>query len=193
MVKDLGAELIDKLGDAHSATHVIASNGKDAIRRTPKLMIAFCRTTNIVSLDWLVKSAAKGIPLSSKGFVVRHTKAERQYNFSMKLTLAKLKERLENEDYLLKDWFAFVCTGVAGNRAPSKTELRLIIEAAGAKWLLSVSARGVDPSHVLIVTSDPETPEQQLTSAAAVKRGAAKRTITWLFNATFTQEVGLLA
>jgi hypothetical protein len=186
--------LIEKIADAHNATHVIASDGKSEMRRTAKLMIALCRTSNIVSLDWLVKSAAEARALPCKDYLILdNEKVEQQYKFTMRHTLTNLTRRLEQGTYLLDGWSVFVCTGVAGNKAPPEEEFRLVVEAAGASWLTSPASRGLVHSKILIITSDPETKKQLSPKpvATALKNGATKRTTTWLFNAIMAQEADL--
>ena len=78
MIHSIGAEVVDSLEQAATATRkshalvcshdwsvlivksclppdVIASDGKAKLRRTPKLMICICKTSNILSVDWLGK------------------------------------------------------------------------------------------------------------------------------------------
>ena len=47
MIETIGAELVDSIEEAHTATHVIASDGKTKLRRTPKVSFS-------VSLAWLI-------------------------------------------------------------------------------------------------------------------------------------------
>lgn len=193
MVTKIGAVLIEKLADAHTATHVIVFDGKVEIRRTAKLMIALCRTANILSLDWLVRSAAQARPLPCKDYLILDKKVEQQYKFKMRNTLNNLSRRLEHRVYLLDGWSVYVCKGVAGKKAPPVEEFQFIVEAAGASWLKSLPARGLDYGKVVIITSDPETKEQasMKSVAHAVKNGATKKKTTWLFHAMMTQEVDL--
>jgi hypothetical protein len=194
MVKKIDGILLEDVADAHTATHVIASDGKTSIRRTPKLMIALCRTPNIVSLDWLKKSASRQEALPCDEFLVLDDReAEEQYKFSMRETLERIKSNVKNGSYLLDGWHIYVCAGVAGKKAPPEEELRLITEAAGGSWISSPSSITASPDHVLIVTSDPETKRQVSTKAVTslLKKGASKRTTSWLFRAMMTQEVDL--
>ena len=43
MIHSLGAELVESVEDAATATHIIVSDGKTKLRRTPKLMICISR------------------------------------------------------------------------------------------------------------------------------------------------------
>ena len=56
MIKALGAEYVENVEDAHTATHVIASDGISRMRRTPKLMIGLSCTSNIVYSNYLDQS-----------------------------------------------------------------------------------------------------------------------------------------
>lgn len=94
MIQSLGAKLVESLEEASTVTRecarvliapmsyearsncyylvlfttdVIATDGKSKLRRTPKLMICLCKTSNILSLDWLGKHVgALNIPFSLK-------------------------------------------------------------------------------------------------------------------------------
>lgn len=194
MLKKINGVLLESVESAHTATHVIVTDGTGPIRRTPKLMIAFCRTCNIVTLDWLVQSARVGNALPcAPFFALGDEKAEKQYNFSLEKTIARIQANLKNETYLLSGRAVYVCKGVAGNKAPPENELRLIVEAAGGTWLSSLTSPSKDGknSTIIIVTSDPE-PKKQVSSkdvTAALKGGAAKKTTSWLFRATMTQQL----
>jgi hypothetical protein len=192
MVKSLGAVLLRDHAEAHTATHVIASDGKNKMKRTVKLMISMCRTTNIVTLDWLVQSAKKGVVLPCGDFRVQDKQAEKVHNFSMGRSLQNLDRHLRKGVLLLSGWAVFVCPGVAGiKKAPPTSDFRLIVEAAGAIWLPSLVVPDLDMANVVVVTSDHETKAQQKTTAAAVNKGASKRTKTWLFEAMMRQEIDL--
>jgi hypothetical protein len=193
MIQSLGATLIEKIDEAASVTHVICSDGKTSIRRTPKLMIALCRTANVVNLDWLVKSAQQRKALPSDDFLILGDKqAEKQYAFSMRHTLNTVTSRLRTNELLLESWSVYICTGVADNKAPPAKELKLMVEAAGGTYLSSPTCRGTDYDKLLIITSDPET-KRQVTKGVvnAVAMGATKQTTSWLFTAMMTQEINL--
>jgi len=197
MIKRLGGELLESIEDAHTATHVIASDGKDSIRRTPKLMIGICRTPNIVTKDWLIKSSKAGKALPCAKFLVLHdAEAEKLYDFSMRQTLKNISSNLERGTFLLDGWWIFVCKGVAGNKAPSSEELQRIVEAAGGSWLVLLTpsaTKDVNPSRLLLITGDPET-KKQLSSkpvASVLHNGASKRTTAWLFHAIMKQQLDL--
>jgi hypothetical protein len=193
--------LIEHIADAHTATHVIASDGTTELRRTTKLMIALCRTTNILTLDWLVQSARCHQPLDGRPFRIAQqhptttAAAEAMYHFSMRTTLRNIARHLERGTLLLQGWSVYVCPKVAGHKAPPVDEFRLIVEATGASWLdsLSPGRREVEATltTVLLITSDPPTKSQLATKAVkdALQKGAIHRSTTWLFHAIMTQEV----
>lgn len=161
-------------------------------------MIGLCRTPNIVSLDWLDKSAKAGKPLPSHNFLILNDKsAETKYRFSMRRTLEKVKINLESESWLLDGWYVHICK--QNGKVPLKNELRLIIEAAGGWWVPSLPTDPMYPSEevarrMLIIASNSETEKQlaQSTVAAALRKGAQQRTLSWLFHAVMTQEIDLV-
>lgn len=195
MVKRIGGVLLENIEDAHTATHVIVGDAKTSIRRTPKLMIGLCCTNNIVGLDWLVKSNAARHALSSEDFLILDDKeAEKQYNFDMQQTLNRITSQIEKGTSLLAGWCVFACKGVAGRKAPPETEFRLIVEAAGGKWLPLLSTanlKGLDISRLILITSDPETKKQTSPKAvaSALANGATKLTTSQFFHAFMTQKL----
>lgn len=184
MVGDLGAELIDTIDEAHSATHVVIG---ETLRRTPKLMIALCVTSNIVTIDWLLNSHRSNQVLPSSQYLcLKDKRAEKRYNFSMKRTLNNGVCNRENGG-LLNGWSVIVADGVAGLRAPPKNELDLILQAAGATV---VEADEVQSSAMrnksLVITSDPPTLEQ----VTFVNRiGLRTATASWLFDCIMHQKL----
>ncbi|KAL7549723.1 hypothetical protein ACHAWF_012987 [Thalassiosira exigua] len=191
MVNDIGAQLVDSIEDAMSATHVIASDGKSKLRRTPKLMICVCRTSRILSIEWLEQSAKEQRALNSDDFLLLGDReAEKRYNFSMKKTLENGKKARLERDGVLGGWSVYIGTGVAGNNAPSAKELNLVVEATGA-FLLSKLSDMTDPLKTIIITSDPCTNAQR--SEKGVERakglGAKLLSTSWLFNTIITQKM----
>jgi hypothetical protein len=197
MIKRLGGLLLEDIKDAHTANVIISSDGTESIRRTPKLMIGMCRTRNIVSKQWLLQSSRLDRFLPCDEFLILDdTEAEEKYNFSMRRTLERISSNIDLGTTLLGDWWVYVCKGVAGNKAPSEDELRLIVEAAGGTWLASLSAsgtKGVSVSRLLVVTGDPESKKQLSVKlvASALRSGAVKQTTSWLFHAIMTQHLDL--
>lgn len=233
-IERLGGVLLEKIEDAASATHIIAGDGKASLRRTPKLMIGLCKTTNIVNLEWLVKSAKSRKVLPANNFrLLSDKEAEKQYHFSMRElhhvfylfcpspwialinaqtavillfipieeTLGRAEMMRKNSQSLLGGYFVHVCSGVAGNKqkgnmTPPSKEFRLIVEAAGGKWLASVpdaKKKGFDCTKMILVVSKIE---KDATKSLATKRAAeAKRngaiimTTEQLFASMMTQQL----
>lgn len=193
MVENIGGTFIENIDEAHTATHVIAADADVSIRRTPKLMIAFCKTANIVNLDWLVQSAKAKMALAAEKFLILNDKtAEKKYSFSMITTLERIRTLKGKNRGLFDGWNIFVCKGVAGNKAPPEGELRLVVEATGATYLSSPSQlKSLKPDKTIFITSEPES-KQQVSSkviAKALQQGAEKRSVKWLFDAIMNQSV----
>jgi hypothetical protein len=194
MLKKINGILLENVDQAHSATHVLVTDGSTSIRRTPKLMIALCRTPNIITSDWLLHSANVGKALETDKFLVLDDeKAEKMYNFSLRKTIDRIRSNINNGNLLLDGWSVYVCKGVAGHKSPPEKEFRLIVEAAGGKWLDSLKASNTSATKTIIITSDPE-PKKQISTkdvTTALKSGALKKTTTWLFHSTMTQELAI--
>jgi hypothetical protein len=204
IVKRIGGILLDKVSDAASATHVIAGSKGTRLRRTPKLMIGLCRTSNIVDLEWLLQSAKDRKPLPSKKFLlVKDGVAETQYDFNMRETLVRAGKLRSNGKIVLGTYCVFVCTGVAGNqskdnRTPPLKEFRLILEAAGATWISSLpnstSSSSIFSKVILIVSKVEREAKKQLSLkkvAEAVNKGAISQTTEELFHGIMTQKFKL--
>lgn len=198
MIASIGGELIEKIEDAHTATHVIAGDNKNSLRRTPKLMIGICRTSKIVHLDWLIKSAKAREALVCNDFLLlKDKKAERLYGFKMREALQRGDALRRNDELLLSGYWVYVCNGVAGNKAPPEKELELIVDAAGGKWLSSVGPRVIkdlDASKLLIIS--PEKPNKKKAKSGeakdvekAIKRGAQDHPASWLFQCIIRQSL----
>lgn len=171
---------------------VIASDGKTKLRRTPKLMICLCKTSQILSIDWLEQSAKEQRVLDCNDFLLLGDReAEKRYTFTMKETIENGRKARHDRGGVLGGWFVYICSGVAGNNAPSAKELNLVIAATGAEQIksLSESAMMCDPQKTIIITSDPITAKQR--SEKGVERvtslGARLLTTSWLFHTIITQ------
>jgi len=198
MIGSIGAELIEKIEDAHKATHVIAGDDKTSLKRTPKLMIGICRTSNILSLEWLIKSAKVREALACNDFLLlKDKKAERMYDFKMREALQRGDALRRNDEFLLSGYFVYVCNGVAGNKAPPEKELELIVDAAGGKWLSSIAPRvmkGLDASKLLIISPEKPTKKKAKLSETkdvdkAIKLGAQDHPPSWLFQCIIRQRL----
>lgn len=196
MVAKINGVILEDVEDARTATHVIVSDGVSSIRRTPKLMIALCRTPNIVSLNWLTKSALAGIPLpcTEEFLVLSDNKAESQYSFSMRETIQQIKMNQHQNTFLFSNYNIFVCSGVFGNKAPPEKELRLIVQAAGGTWINSTTQSSSSSSKpIIVITSDPETKKQVNDIKGLLSKNKdcsiVKKTTTWLFHTMMTQQL----
>lgn len=190
MINTLRGDLIEDIQEASTATHVIASEQGKSLLRTSKLMISLCSTSNVVSVDWLTQSAKKRKILSCEKFLLLNdTAAEEKYDFSMADTLKRGTELRASGSTLLKGTCVYVCKGVAGKRAPPTEEFKLIVEAAGGRWLATMLRDNTE--GVLIITSDPPQ-KKQLTARdvkKAINAGAAHVTTTRLFQCIIRQEM----
>jgi len=196
MIKQIGGEFLNDVSDAHRATHIIASDGSQSIKRTPKLMIAICKGAKVVNLDWLIRSARAKEPLPSEEFLILNDlEAEAKYGFLMRETLNTAKRLSESNKGFLDGLSLHVCEGVAGNGAPSKKEMKLIIEAAGGHWISNLDTiQGKErPEEIIIISSvDPKEAKRQLkriSVAAAQRRGALCKTTAWLFRSVMMQQI----
>lgn len=191
--------MIDDLKDAHKCTHLIASDGKSSIKRTPKLMIALCTTTNIVTLKWLQDSFKAAKLLDTKSYLIlKDREAEKAYDFTMSKSLSRVKERQQSGSTLLSGRKVYVCPTVFkntedGKRSPPAEDLKLIIQAAGGEWIdKPKDLNSLDGSGVLVITnSDPKqkaTQVKQKDVAAALANGSETRSIKSLLHIMMTQE-----
>ena len=193
MIETIGAEYVESIDEAHTATHVIASDGAATLRRTPKLMICICKVDKILGLDWLEQCAKEQRILDTHDFLLLDDKeAEKRYDFSMKETLRNGLLMRERRGGLFGGWFVYICSGVAGNKAPSLKELNLIIEAGGGQVLSSLSdLKTCDPLKTIVLTSEPSTKSQlqERGVARAVSLGARIMSTAWLFHAIIRQKL----
>lgn len=165
MIKDIGAEYIESIEDAHVATHVIASDGNDPMRRTSKLMISLCTTSNILKIEWLVESAkAQQILDTDEFLLLDDVVAEKKYGFSMKETIQSGVLARENIGgvlggrcvYIYQDAVETLCRGVARNKDTILRELHLIIKAAGGSVMESLSNLS-SIHHTVLLTDQSES------------------------------------
>jgi hypothetical protein len=203
MINRIGGQLIEKVADANLATHVIAGSKGTPMRRTPKLMIGLCITSNIVSLDWLIHSAKEKRPLPTKDFLlVDNEDSEALYNFKMRETLMRAGRMRSDGKSLLGQYSIYMCAGVAGNksannRTPPLEEFRLIVEAAGASWVktLPKTTSSRLSSTIILVSKLKKEASRQLSTkkvAEAIKNGAICKTTEELFHGIMTQKFNLV-
>lgn len=195
MIDGLGLTLIDDVDKAFTATHVIAGDSETSLRRTPKLMIAFCSTKNIVSLQWLLDSSKSKTILDPGHYLLLQDKsAESRYGISMKRTLLNGVER-RKDGGLLAGWNILFCDGVAGNNAPSEYELELVVRSAGGRVIRS-NQLPIDDSDVarktIVIASHPLLAEQISSSEIiqVIAHGAGlPQTTKWLFDCIMHQKL----
>ncbi len=193
MIETIGAEYVNSIEEAHTATHVIASDGITKLRRTPKLMICICRVAQILSIEWLEQSAKQQCILDTNEFLLLDDReAERRYNFSMKTTIRNGILARKRRGGVLGGWSVYICSGVAGNKAPSLREIHLIIEAGGGQVMKSLSStESSDRTKTIVLTSDPSTKLQlgELGVAKAKSCGAKVMSTSSLFHTIITQNL----
>ena len=189
MIETIGAQLVDSIEDASTATHVIASDGKTKLRRTPKLMICFSATPNILTLSWLEASSKEQKVLDADDFLLTDKEAEKRYEFSMKETIENGRKARLDRGGVLGDTSIYICSGVAGNKAPSMKELQLIIQAAGGTVLKTLT--NSNPLKTIVLTSDPSTKTQLKERGVSKAEGAGAKimTTTQLFHTVTTQHL----
>ncbi len=193
MIETIGAEYVESIEEAHTATHVIATDGTTALRRTPKLMICICRVAKILSIEWLEQSSKERRILDTHYFLLLGDReAEKRYDFSMKETIRNGLLARKRRGGVLGGWFVYICSGVAGNRAPHMKELHLIIEAGGGQVLKSLTnMKSFDPLKTIVLTSEPST-KSQLKERGVAKvesLGAKILSTSWLFHTIITQKL----
>jgi hypothetical protein len=155
-------------------------------------MICVCKTSRILSIRWLEQSAKKQRALNTDEFLLLDDReAEKTYNFSMKKMLENGSMARLERGGVHRDWYVYICPGVAGNNAPSSKELKLVVEATGATLLSSLSESDVpDPTKTIVITSDPSTAAQHLEKGVkrVTRLGAKLFSATWLFHVIITQK-----
>ena len=189
MIDTIGAEYIDSIEDAHMATHVIATDGVVALRRTPKLMICICTTPQILSIEWLEQCAQSQRILDTNPFLVSDKESEKKYDFTIKETIRRGIVVRRKSGGVLGGLYIYICNGVAGNRAPSEKEMHLIIEAAGGHVLKSLLK--CDPLKTIVITSDPSTKAQLKERGVSRVQNIGSKVLstTWLFHTIITQKL----
>jgi hypothetical protein len=200
MVAQLRGELLEDIKDAHRCTHLVASDGKTAMKRTPKLMIALCTTPNIVTLKWLQDSAKAGKLLDTGAYLLlKDREAEKAYSFSMSETLARVKERQTSGSTLLGGRRIYVCPTVFkntedGKKSPPAGDLKLIVSAAGGHFVeKSAELKATDAGDLVVITnSDPKQKQKQEAQkdvSNALSNGAVSKPLKSLLHLMMTQDI----
>jgi hypothetical protein len=146
----------------------------------------------------LIQSAKAREALPCNDFLLLgDKKAEETYDFDMRITLQRGDKLRRKNKFLLSGYSVYVCSGVAGVKAPPKEELNLIVNAAGGKWLSSLAPRDIgdiNASKILIVTKEkPDKKKTKSTEASnvdkAVKLGAQTCHASRLFQCIIRQSM----
>ena len=195
MIAAIGGELIESVEEARNSTHVIAGDDTSSLRRTPKVMIGICTTSNIVHMDWLTTSAKKRVAQPCRDFLLLNDKkAEMAYAFNMRETLSNGVRMRQKGKSLLNGKSVVICQDVAGNMAPPENELKLIVEAAGGHWINASALGKLEPNQAIIITSNPATKRQLSTKdiSKAINHGIQHRSASWLFDCIMKQQLSEL-
>jgi len=194
MIKRVGGILLQKIEDAHSATHVLTAQ---PMRRTPKLMIGLCKTSNIVDLEWLIQSSKQHKALPCTDFQLLHdSHAEAQYKFEMRESLRRAGRMRSTGDSLLGGFVVCCCPGVTGNKkkgnmTPPAKEFRLIVEAAGALWAQSLAKVGDFSKLIIVVSKLEDEAARQLSTKKvdeALRKGAITKSTEDIFHSIMQQQ-----
>ena len=197
MIKRIGGILLQKIEDAHKATHVIAGSKDSSIRRTPKLMIGLCKTNNIVDVDWLIQSFKHHKALPSTSFqLLQDSQAEAHYNFEMRESLRRAGRMRSSGVALLQNYRVLCCSGVLGNKkkgnmTPPAKEFRLIVEAAGASWTPSLAKVDNFSQLIIVVSKIEDEAKKQLATkkvAEALTKGAISKSTEEIFDSIMQQQ-----
>lgn len=149
-------------------------------------------------MNWLIQSARAREALPCNDFLLLNDKeAEEKYNFKMRASLQRGDKLRSKNEFLLSGYGVYVCSGVAGNKAPPEEELKLIVDAAGGKWLSSIAhkdIREMNASKILIVTKEKPDKKTMKSPEArdvdkAVKLGARTWHASWLFQCIIRQSM----
>jgi len=162
MVAKIGGKIVD-IADMAGVTHVITGS---SLKRTPKMLMALnLGACYVVGVNWLEDSAQKSSPIAidllspstasavtkkagrGRGkkdnyLIYDHEKEVKWAPFKLVDTLTHNVERLNSPDEsngLLDGLGIFVANDVFGNGAPSRDEMRLIVESGGGTLLTTAA------------------------------------------------------
>lgn len=181
----------DEPGDWLKVTHLLVEDGIEP-KRTPKVMIAMCRASHVVTTAWLRNCLKDNelLPLDSlvdPGIKQNPDSNKRISADSLERSLA-MRSRGE---FVLSNCAVALCKQVAGKKAPPLKELQTMVIAAGGLWLAEgVPSEKSNADHTIVITSEPCTRPQ----AGALKKkgeGVVARTTSWLFDTLMLQELAL--
>ena len=188
MLDALRMELIYEAKNSHEVEYLIL--GADRLDKSPMLMIALCKTGNVVSMDWLVQSFRSKKVLPCGRYLAHQTRVMiTQQDFAMKKTLHNGFQR-RKEGGLLAGWQVVFCNGVSAIAdVPTMDELKLMVRAAGGtvqdKATVKENAR-----RVVVISSDPPKPSQLSADILRISHaGGGMFTINWLLDCYMNQKL----
>ncbi|RUS32921.1 hypothetical protein BC938DRAFT_473796 [Jimgerdemannia flammicorona] len=143
-LKSLGVRMATTPRDC---THLIA----DRVARTEKFLSCVSIAQHILSLGWVTTSIEQGHLVDEKPYMLKDTKAEKQYKFRLAKSLEKAKQ-----GKLLAGKEVYITQ----NTQPAKETMKEIVECAGGKLVNAVSVRkirdGAASGSLLIISCDED-------------------------------------
>lgn len=195
MIKKLGGNLYENIGDASKATHLIIDvkdDGKPKLIRTPKFMIAVARGCDIVHVNFYKDSINKNKFQDEEKYylwnmtdikVKSELKAfEKKYKFKLKESVARARQLRQRDQLLLTGIKVYICPGVAGRndsdyRTPVVSEFRAILEGAGGTVIKTFPESLERSQKAIIITSKIEKEATKQKKATPVKRALENRNV----------------
>lgn len=185
-------EVLEELGEWSKVTHLVVEEGV-VPKRTPKVMLAMCCASYVVTTAWLrdCLEAGEVLPVISRvdPKVTKHSEARKRIaTESLERSLA-LREAGK---HILSGFSISIFKNIAGKKAPLLEELQCMVEGAGGVWLgegLPTTTK-VDVKNSIIITSDPCTSSQRRELKSSGE-GVTPKTTTWLFDTFMTQQLDI--
>ena len=187
MVRSIGADVTD---NPEEATHMVTGA---ELKRTPKLMVAInAGVKYIVTLQWMVESAAKGMPLplslsKNCSFLLRDVAKEKQWGFEMWRTLSK--SRGSGQQGVFAGMNILVTPGVLGVKAPKEDEMRAIVTSGGGTLLKPSLTFPREPCYVVSSAEIAPTLSAAFAKKASRDPGRGIYSLEFIFLAVLRQEV----
>ncbi|XP_062609764.1 mediator of DNA damage checkpoint protein 1-like isoform X2 [Saccostrea cucullata] len=169
VVKDLGGHLVDAV---HECTHLVT----DKVRRTVKFLCCLARGVPIVNPLWLDSCKSSGMFVDHVPFLIRDEAAERQYKFTLHLSLEKASEAS-----LLSGYQIHVTKSVK----PDPPNMKDIITCSGAEYLTTLPKKAGE--RVVIISC----PEDKGVCEAAVKAGVTIVNAEFILTGILRQEIAI--
>ncbi|XP_061191374.1 mediator of DNA damage checkpoint protein 1-like [Saccostrea echinata] len=169
VVKDLGGHLVDAVQEC---THLVT----DKVRRTVKFLCCLARGVPIVNPLWLDSCKSSGMFVDHVPFLIRDEAAERQYKFTLHLSLEKASEAS-----LLSGYQIHVTKSVK----PDPANMKDIITCSGAEYLTTLPKKAGE--KVVIISC----PEDKGMCEAAVKAGVTIVNAEFILTGILRQEIAI--